>query len=53
MNLATPTDETLAQAALVLRRSNIREGKPFPLGATWDGLGVNFALFSVYIGSEL
>jgi len=24
----------------------IREGRPFPLGATWDGLGVNFALFS-------
>src|SRR5688572_20538977 len=22
------------------------EGQPFPLGATWDGLGVNFALFS-------
>jgi isoamylase len=22
------------------------EGNPFPLGATWDGLGVNFALFS-------
>src|ERR1700712_1240687 len=21
-------------------------GKPFPLGATWDGLGVNFAIFS-------
>ena len=21
-------------------------GKPFPLGATWDGAGVNFALFS-------
>lgn len=21
-------------------------GKPFPLGATWDGLGVNFAVFS-------
>lgn len=21
-------------------------GKPYPLGATWDGLGVNFALFS-------
>jgi glycogen operon protein len=21
-------------------------GRPFPLGATWDGLGVNFALFS-------
>jgi isoamylase len=27
-------------------RSSIREGRPFPLGATWDGLGVNFALFS-------
>jgi isoamylase len=24
----------------------MREGRPFPLGATWDGLGVNFALFS-------
>lgn len=21
-------------------------GKPYPLGATWDGKGVNFALFS-------
>ena len=24
----------------------IREGLPHPLGATWDGEGVNFALFS-------
>ena len=24
----------------------IRPGKPFPLGATWDGEGVNFALYS-------
>jgi glycogen operon protein len=23
-------------------------GKPYPLGATWDGQGVNFALFSQY-----
>lgn len=30
----------------VLKRSVIREGSPFPLGATWNGLGVNFALFS-------
>jgi glycogen operon protein len=29
-----------------VRRSTIREGLPYPLGATWDGLGVNFALFS-------
>ena len=21
-------------------------GKPYPLGATWDGAGVNFSLFS-------
>ena len=28
------------------RRSRILEGLPYPLGATWDGLGVNFALFS-------
>jgi isoamylase len=29
-----------------LGRSRLREGLPFPLGATWTGLGVNFALFS-------
>ncbi|HSC82884.1 MAG TPA: glycogen debranching protein GlgX, partial [Pseudomonas sp.] len=28
--------------------SRITEGHPFPLGATWDGLGVNFALFSAH-----
>ena len=28
------------------QRSRVREGRPFPLGATWDGLGVNFALYS-------
>ncbi len=27
-------------------RSRLSEGLPWPLGATWDGLGVNFALFS-------
>ena len=32
----------------VMRRSRIREGRPFPLGATWNGLGVNFALFSAH-----
>src|SRR6195952_5824363 len=29
----------------------IREGHPHPLGATWDGLGVNFALFSAHATS--
>ena len=28
--------------------TRIREGLPFPLGATWDGLGVNFAIFSAH-----
>ena len=37
-----------AAAAPGLRRSPIREGLPYPLGATWDGLGVNFALFSAH-----
>ena len=26
--------------------TSIAEGRPFPLGASWDGAGVNFALFS-------
>ena len=41
-------NQSLLGAALLLRRATIREGKPFPLGATWDGLGVNFALFSAH-----
>src|SRR5919112_3730715 len=28
------------------RKSRVLEGRPYPLGATWDGIGVNFALFS-------
>ena len=27
-------------------RPRARPGRPYPLGATWDGAGVNFALFS-------
>ncbi|MGH6673690.1 MAG: glycogen debranching protein GlgX [Xanthobacteraceae bacterium] len=30
----------------LLRKARLREGLPFPRGATWTGLGVNFALFS-------
>ena len=29
-----------------IAKSLIREGRPHPRGATWDGQGVNFALFS-------
>jgi isoamylase len=32
----------------VMRRSRLREGMPHPCGATWTGLGVNFALFSAH-----
>ena len=28
--------------------SQVWPGTPYPLGATWDGLGVNFALFSAH-----
>ena len=28
------------------RRTRLWPGKPYPLGATWDGQGTNFALFS-------
>lgn len=28
--------------------ARIRPGRPYPLGATWDGKGVNFALFSAH-----
>ncbi len=34
--------------AISATRPHIAEGLPFPLGATWDGLGVNFALFSAH-----
>ena len=26
----------------------VREGSPYPRGATWDGHGVNFAVFSAH-----
>lgn len=48
MTNSNAPDAQLAQTASLLRRSSITEVKPFPLGATWDGLGVNFALFSAH-----
>src|SRR3954452_17248777 len=32
----------------VLQQARLHEGLPFPLGATWTGRGVNFALFSAH-----
>jgi glycogen operon protein len=37
------SDKALVQAGQTLR---VRPGVPYPLGATWDGAGVNFAIFS-------
>ena len=34
--------------AISAAQPRISEGLPFPLGANWDGLGVNFALFSAH-----
>ncbi len=37
--------DTATESPPVLR-TRVRPGKPYPLGATWDGLGVNFALYA-------
>ncbi|WP_110685379.1 glycogen debranching protein GlgX [Salinicola aestuarinus] len=41
-------DEGMALQGGFVMGSRIQEGLPHPLGATWDGLGVNFALFSAH-----
>ncbi|MGA9828822.1 MAG: glycogen debranching protein GlgX [Rhodanobacteraceae bacterium] len=33
---------------MLIDARHIEPGRPYPLGATWDGLGVNFALFSAH-----
>jgi isoamylase len=35
-------------AAPIDSRRRLDAGMPYPLGATWDGLGVNFAVFSAH-----
>jgi isoamylase len=35
-----------APARSLVAPSTVWRGRPYPLGATWDGAGVNFALFS-------
>lgn len=40
---ATAVKSPQADGAAV---SGLRPGRPFPQGATWDGKGVNFSLFS-------
>jgi len=43
MDTTTTLDESDTQVRHGVR---LREGSSFPLGATWTGLGVNFAIFS-------
>ncbi len=35
-----------AEEHLDLELTSMRPGRPYPLGATWDGAGVNFAVFA-------
>ena len=44
--MAESTTKPAQQRRRRASRSRVTEGLPDPLGATWDGLGVNFALFS-------
>jgi isoamylase len=46
MNRITRIEPSVAASAV--SRQRVQEGRPFPLGASWDGLGVNFALFSAH-----
>ncbi|HET7333450.1 glycogen debranching protein GlgX [Dyella sp.] len=46
MNLTTKPTRVHRGTETTSHGASLREGLPFPLGANWDGLGVNFALFS-------
>src|SRR4029077_3579508 len=46
MQLVGPPAAQKVQRLPVNKASRVREAHSFPLGATWDGTGVNFALFS-------
>jgi isoamylase len=48
MNIDIRQGRRRAAAAPARTRSRLHEGRPHPLGATWDGLGVNFAIFSAH-----
>lgn len=49
VHIAHPnTDNDIVKHLDAGRTTRVREGKPVPLGATWDGLGVNFAIFSAH-----
>ena len=43
-----PASKPATQPVHIKKPARVREGHPFPLGANWDGVGVNFALFSAH-----
>ncbi len=46
--VADPHEPAPTAPPALVQPSLVREGLPFPLGATWDGLGVNLALSSAH-----
>src|SRR5215213_7257439 len=48
MNIKMRQRRTRTAAPKPKRSDRLQEGRPYPLGATWDGLGVNFAVFSAH-----
>jgi isoamylase len=44
--LSLPASTMTAPSRRTTATRKIRPGRSFPLGATWDGLGVNFAIYS-------
>jgi isoamylase len=38
----------MSTPGIEIRRNRIKEGSPHPCGATWDGAGTNFAVFSAH-----
>jgi glycogen operon protein len=46
--MAEPRQEIARVPQIRSAVTTVTEGLPYPLGATWDGLGVNFALFSAH-----
>ena len=45
-SISNPKSAPARTFASIDGKLKTRPGAPYPLGATWDGIGVNFALFS-------
>ena len=44
--MASPATNPVISPTASIVKNRLREGLPYPRGATWDGKGTNFALFS-------